>query len=384
VREYSGVATYDEDKEALAAEYVLGTLSADERDQAETLLSIDPRFEEAVREWERRLGELNVMVEAVEPPPQLWDKVKTKVEGASDLPLPAEPAAEEGEAPQLPHIDETELHAPETLESEAGVEEPTAAEPAHEELFEELGTDAVPAAFEPSLLPPHTEPSAAESPQVPGPDKPQAAARAPGKIERSADVVYIAGQMHRWRRLAFVCGALAAVLALYVASWHVAPGLLPARLRPAGFAVAHGPALARAQQDRLVAVLQQEPVAPAFLLTFDTRDRTLFVRRMTAAPEAGHSFQLWLMSSKFSTPRSLGLIDPGAFTQRTFPANFDVDTLRTASYVVSLEPTAGSPRDTPSGPVLFTGKAVESLPAAPPASRPGNSIQPHTTNAPSK
>lgn len=58
---------YDDDRDALAAEYVLGTLSADEREQAEALLVIDPGFAEIVRVWERRLGELNVMVEAVEP-----------------------------------------------------------------------------------------------------------------------------------------------------------------------------------------------------------------------------------------------------------------------------------------------------------------------------
>ena len=29
--------------------------------------------------WERRLGELNVMVEAVEPPPEVWDKIKTEL-----------------------------------------------------------------------------------------------------------------------------------------------------------------------------------------------------------------------------------------------------------------------------------------------------------------
>ena len=67
---------YDDDKDALAAEYVLGTLSSDERDQAEAMLAIDPGFEAAVRQWERRLGELNVMVEAVEPRPQVWDRIK--------------------------------------------------------------------------------------------------------------------------------------------------------------------------------------------------------------------------------------------------------------------------------------------------------------------
>jgi anti-sigma-K factor RskA len=80
---------YDDDRDALAAEYVLGTLSADEREQAEALIAIDPGFAEVVRVWERRLGELNVMVEAVEPPPQVWDKIKTEtVEANIAVPHP--------------------------------------------------------------------------------------------------------------------------------------------------------------------------------------------------------------------------------------------------------------------------------------------------------
>src|SRR6516225_402018 len=61
---------YDDDHDALAAEYVLGTLPAAEREQAEALLARDAGFAETVRLWEHRLGELNVMVEAVEPPPR--------------------------------------------------------------------------------------------------------------------------------------------------------------------------------------------------------------------------------------------------------------------------------------------------------------------------
>ncbi len=69
---------FEEDQDTLAAEYVLGTLSAEEREHAEALLSFDPGFEAAVRQWERRLGELNVMVEAVEPPTEVWDKIKKR------------------------------------------------------------------------------------------------------------------------------------------------------------------------------------------------------------------------------------------------------------------------------------------------------------------
>ena len=45
-----------------------------------------------------------------------------------------------------------------------------------------------------------------------------------------------------------------------------------------------------------------------------------------------------------------------------------LDTLRAASYAVSLEPAGGSPSGVPTGPVLFTGKLVDALPGAPPPS----------------
>ena len=76
----------DDDRGALAAEYVLGTLSAEERGQAEALITIDPGFAEIVRVWERRLGELNVMVEAVEPPADLWNKIKADIGGKEPVP----------------------------------------------------------------------------------------------------------------------------------------------------------------------------------------------------------------------------------------------------------------------------------------------------------
>src|SRR5690242_17305835 len=72
----------DDDRDALAAEYVLGTLSAEERGQADALLARDATFAETVRSWEHRLGELNVMVEAVEPAPDLWERIKTGIDGA--------------------------------------------------------------------------------------------------------------------------------------------------------------------------------------------------------------------------------------------------------------------------------------------------------------
>ena len=63
---------------ALAAEYVLGTLDYEERKGANALLEVDPTFRGIVRIWERRFGELHLMVEPVEPDPQLWARASSR------------------------------------------------------------------------------------------------------------------------------------------------------------------------------------------------------------------------------------------------------------------------------------------------------------------
>jgi anti-sigma-K factor RskA len=320
----------DEDQETLAAEYVLGTLSGEEREHAEALRSFDPEFEASVRQWERRLGELNVMVEAVEPPPEVWDKIKSEVE-------PGEPI---GEIAASSGQDTTAAVA--ALAADLQSIEAVAASPLPESAAagQALGLSG--------------------SPEPP-----------PTKVERSADVLYHARRIRRWRRMTLGFGALAALLAAYIAVWQVAPHLMPPQIRlPAAGMIAESAApaapAALLPQPPLVAVLQHEPTAPAFLLTIEAQRRLLFVRRVAAMPEAGKSYELWLISSPGAAPRSLGIVGDEEFTERPLPENCDADTLRAASYAVSLEPVGGSPTSTPTGPILFTGKAVDSLPASPP------------------
>lgn len=71
--------SYDDDHIAMAAEYVLGTLEGDERTQVETMIAVDPEFRTLVEIWERHLGELHAMVNAVEPPEEVWTKIRTAV-----------------------------------------------------------------------------------------------------------------------------------------------------------------------------------------------------------------------------------------------------------------------------------------------------------------
>src|SRR3954465_3615944 len=68
--------TMGEDVDGFAAEYVLGTLNADERAEADALKLVDPGFAAKILEWEHRLGQLNVLVAPVEPPASVWDRIQ--------------------------------------------------------------------------------------------------------------------------------------------------------------------------------------------------------------------------------------------------------------------------------------------------------------------
>ena len=318
---------FEEDQETLAAEYVLGTLSAEEREHAEALRSFDPEFDAAVKQWERRLGELNVMVEAVEPPAEVWDKIKGEI--GAEMPGEADAAADTESVPDLESpatVDATDF-----LFAEAATTQP-----------EENAGEASATAANDAAAPP-----------------PLGAKRAPS-AERGADVVRLRRRVGRWRGFTVAFAAIAALLAAYIAVSKVAPDLIPPQLRAVGAnLMTRTEPQERGPSDRLVAVLQQTPIAPAFLLTVDTQQRTVVVRRIAAGQENGRSYELWLITGRSAPPKSLGVVGSDEFTQRLLPANVDLETLRSATYAVSLEPAGGSPTGAPTGPVLFTGKAVE-------------------------
>jgi anti-sigma-K factor RskA len=65
--------------DALAAEYVLGTLTHAERAEAEARRARDAAFNAAVLAWERRLGPLAEVVAPVQPPPGLYNKIRAQI-----------------------------------------------------------------------------------------------------------------------------------------------------------------------------------------------------------------------------------------------------------------------------------------------------------------
>ena len=123
--------------DALAAEYVLGTLDFEERMQARALLDADEAFAAKVELWEHRFGELHLMVEPVEPEAAIWARIKAKVPEARQKMQPPAPevpppalAPTTSEPPSLDAIEAAISQAATTLTSEANSARATEPAPA--------------------------------------------------------------------------------------------------------------------------------------------------------------------------------------------------------------------------------------------------------------
>ncbi|HEY1544981.1 MAG TPA: anti-sigma factor [Xanthobacteraceae bacterium] len=276
--------------DVLAAEYVLGTLASNEREQAQAMIENDPAFAQLVRAWEQRLGQLQAMVGPVEPPPETWARIQARLDGT-------DPSA----VMLLPHPDDA------------------------------------------------------------------------ARVAAESNVVRLRRRVGRWRQATAGLAAIAAALIAFVVTSVLDPDLLPGALRPKPVEIVRTvekPVEKIVERPvnpgRFVAVLQQDAASPAFILTVDVAARTASVRRVAAAPQAGKSYQLWLVSDRFPKPRSLGLVGTEQFSRPPL-ASYDPATISGATYAVSLEPEGGAPDpdNGPSGPVLFTAKLVETVPPAP-------------------
>lgn len=223
-----------EGREALAGEYVLGTLDARLAEAVRASLASDAALAAAVAAWEARLSPLTALVPPVEPPPGTWEAILRRI-------APPAPAA----APR--------------------------------------------------------------------------AARAGGL----------------WQKLfgAGLAGAAVAGLAVFLAVRPPAPA-------PGA--------------ERLIAVMQADQAAPAWVVEADRGGAiTVAAINRPAIPE-GRVMQVWGLAPGDPGPTSLGFVP-------TDGSRFTVDTSRRPPVdgmlvEISLEPPGGSPIGRPTGPVLFIGR----------------------------
>ncbi|MBR1216308.1 anti-sigma factor [Bradyrhizobium sp. JYMT SZCCT0180] len=295
---------YSEDHIALAAEYALGTLDADERAQVETMMAVDTEFTAVVQAWEYRLGVLNQMVGSVEPRPIVWENIQRAIGHAG---------------PQVP------LALPEA--AAAPPPEAAAPPPPADSLMAEL-TEAA----------------------------------------DNSNVVQLSGRVKRWRNLASFATAAAAALIAMLGLQLYSPDSLPNALRPkirTQVVEVKSPPLPAPPSAQYVAILQGNGGSPAFILTVDAATKNFTVRKVGATAEAGKSYELWLVSDKLPQPRSLGVIGGSEFTARNVLASYDAGTINAATYAVTVEQAGGSRDGKPNLPPVFAGKLIETVQGAP-------------------
>jgi hypothetical protein len=251
------------DTDALAAEYVLGTLDSEEHTAAQSLLAQDAEFAAKVKVWERRLGELHLMVEPVEPEGDIWQRIKAKLPEAPPVAVIALPEIEPVREPELKPEPEPELRPDPELKpaSERKPEpepesEPKSAPAAIAVESVPVSRDAPPATPGATALPPwpaapvqaqvaapadatvKPAPSATVKPSVGAtgaPAPPFAAvptARPALGVERDEKLRVIRRHLVRWRAVAVLMTVAVFAVASLLALWKYEPGRVPPVLRP--------------------------------------------------------------------------------------------------------------------------------------------------------
>jgi hypothetical protein len=210
----------NDDLNALAAEYVLGTLDYEERKGATSLLEVDHAFRGLVRIWERRFGELHLMVEPVEPDPKVWDRIRGRLgEQLAALAPPPEAAEETSETPMAPDLPDGE-GATLAAEGSMGADEAPSISPAVERASDSTA----------NLIRELEEATRLITPQ------PESVTPRQRLIERDAVVSDEAAEptprpVRRWRLFAVMMSLIALALAGLIGAWRFAPEMLPELLR---------------------------------------------------------------------------------------------------------------------------------------------------------
>ncbi|MEJ0094797.1 MAG: anti-sigma factor [Methylocella sp.] len=240
-----------EEREILAAEYVLGTLHVDERTLFASVLAHDEAARAAVAEWEKRLAPLSVAIADVAPPPVIWERIENA----------------------LPPSQSRAFLAPSFAAIEGGLTE-----------------------------------------------RPTMAA-----LRRS---------LNRWRGAALSVGAVAALLAIFVADRELFhhKSVLPS----------------------YVAVVNRGGDHPALIVRVDLGSGNVFVRPVAVEAPSGKSLELWYIDQG-KAPKSMGVV-AGDAIKMPLPAGLS---LEKATFAVTVEPEGGSPTGDPTGPVIYSGQLIK-------------------------
>jgi hypothetical protein len=302
----------DEDTDLLAAEFVLGTLDSEERANAQSLLRTDHGFIAMVRIWERRFGELHLMVEPVEPDAKILQRIKAQIaqiaprepapedkpppDGKPPTEMTASPAPPEaavspanGETPQpadglpvgdvpKPQDASADGTTPPPTETPASGETQAEIQPAASTAAEVVATAPegpttpegaiaaeghLPGGPELRLsdLGVKTESAPAAIPvPPPSPPPPLKVSEKPQSQRTARSEIDVIRSRGRWRAVGVCMTLLVMGLAALLAAWKFIPDRLPAELRPAQLMMSIG--IEGLPKSEVPAVKPASPVAP--------------------------------------------------------------------------------------------------------------------------
>jgi anti-sigma-K factor RskA len=106
----------------------------------------------------------------------------------------------------------------------------------------------------------------------------------------------------------------------------------------------------------LMATLSGGAGQPNFVAAVAATGNTLVIVPAALLTTDPRAFELWLIPSGETRPRSLGLIQPGQPIRLDIPSDLTGRVTPDATLAVSLEPPGGSPTGLPTGPIIAAGK----------------------------
>ena len=294
-------AVNDDDLEAsvdlTAAEFVLGTLSADERAEFRREIVRMPAAARAAADWELRLRPVLEAVPERQAPEAIWTKISRTI----DMLEAADDDRTDVATTLLFSPDQTRIDP--VMDAQSG--------PSLKAADEQI---VALKARQSELL---AKQDALES-----------------------DIRVARRRAGRARVGAWMGGALAAGLAGFILVQQL--DLLPTAQPP----------------ERYIAVVSADGSDPAMLVWVDIASEQIFVKPVaTEAPNRDQDLELWVIEA--GIPRSLGLVEASAtVVGRSLGAN---TLANDAQIAITLEPAGGAPEGLPTGPVVYSGQLVADL-----------------------
>ena len=133
-------------------------------------------------------------------------------------------------------------------------------------------------------------------------------------------------------------------------------GIASATLAAASVAALAYISLVPSARAPLMATLSGSAGQPNFVATVTTTGDTLVIVSAALLTTDPRAFELWLIPTGETRPRSLGLVQPGQPIRLEIPSDLAGRLTPNATLAVSLEPPGGSPTGLPTGPVIAAGK----------------------------